>query len=153
MNITKTTPREIILIQRDICEELWKEDGPLSEELLNELDDINGILDGSRFYPAWEFDERMKNYRPSELAPMISDGWSSTQGGGFNLDQGYFAFARSGELVSAEWCDYTWAYDDGCMMNSLLEYRNQLHTLDEWDELTQLLDELAEAKEFWEENA
>lgn len=60
MNITKTTPREIILIQRDICEELWKEDGSLSEELLNELD--------------------------------------------------------------------------------------------EWDELTQLLDELAEAKEFWEEN-
>lgn len=152
MNITKTTPREIILIQFDICDELRRGDGMFSADLLEELDDWEHILGDSRFYPMEEFDERMKNYRPSELASMISDGWSSRyKAGSFDPDEGYFTFDCHGNLVSTSWRSYDGWYDK-YLLDDLLEYRNQLHTLDEWDELTQLLDELAEAKEFWEEN-
>lgn len=151
MNITKTTPRETHLIRFDIYDALQCEDGTLSADLLEELDGWEHILEDYRFYPMEEFDERMKNYRPSELASMISNGWDTQhRAGSFDPDQGYFTFDSHGNLVSAEWRDYSGFYDK-YLLDALLEYRNQLHTLDEWDELVQLLDELADAKEFWEE--
>lgn len=150
MTITQAPIRTTDVIRCDIADELMRNGDTLAADLLEELDDWSGYLDSDRFYDMDEFDELMSSHMPSVLASMIFNGCDMC-GGEFNPNHGYFTFNGYGNLVSAEWRNYSSLYCDKYLYDELLEYRGKLSTLDEWEEMAQLLDEYAEAKKFEEE--
>lgn len=120
------------------------------EDIIEQLDDIDGILDDDRYYEMDELDEVYDGEEPSEVLRRAfygydEDSWTYDSHGEknyeqFNPNRQYFHFNGYGNLVSTDYRDYS-TYLDDYFIHELVDNRDKLD-LDY--NLEELLDELLE---------
>jgi hypothetical protein len=126
----------------------FQENDDVFTETIEELDSWNGYLGDDRYYPMEEMNDlfcgqsvewilcRAFFGHDEETWTINSDG--TKEYGPFNPCRDYFSFNGYGNLVSADYKDYS-AYLDDWFIDQLLKYRNHLYLN---DEVVELLDEL-----------
>lgn len=151
---TKTrTPEEITA---DIIE-YFENNEDIFNDCMEELDSYNGYLNDDRYFSMDELDELYNGTEPSELLRRAFFGYDeetyttdrdgNKTYGAFNPNREYFRYNGYGNLVSADYKDYTEQLDEYAV-ESMNENRNYIDSIDNDEELTALFDELeAAAKE------
>lgn len=128
-----------------------------NEEIFNvcieELDGWNGYLGDDRYYPMDELDELMSGKSVTDLLNMAFFGhdektWTTNsygekEYGAFNPNREYFTFNGYGNLVSADYKDYS-AFLDDYAIEAMSKNRIHIDTIEEFEELATLFDELEE---------
>ncbi len=119
-----------------------------------ELDAYNGYLEDDRYYNMDELDELYNGTEPSEILSRAFYGydeetWTTDASGNkeygqFNPNREYFRYNGYGNFVSADYKDYTGLLDH-YIIESMLENRNYIDTIDDTPELSALFDELENA--------
>lgn len=131
-----------------------------NEEIFNacieELDSYNGCLGDGRYYSMDELDELMSDKSAIDLLNMaffghdeetwITSSYGEKEYGAFNPNRDWFTFNGYGNLVSADYKDYS-AFLDDCAIEAMSENRTYIDTIEEFDELAELFDELEETEE------
>ena len=125
-----------------------------------ELDAYNGYLGDDRYYNMDELDEFYNGTEPSEILARAfygydEDVWTKNkygekEYGPFNPNREYFRYNGYGNLVSADYKDYTGLLDH-YIVESMLENRHYIDTIDNNTELSELFDELENASSESEE--
>lgn len=126
-------------------------------DCMEELDSYNGYLNDDRYFSMDELDELYNGTEPSELLRRAFFGYDeetyttdrdgNKTYGAFNPNREYFRYNGYGNLVSADYKDYTGQLDKYAV-ESMSESRNYIDSIDNDEELTALFDELeAAAKE------
>lgn len=148
MTTTKRTIKEIY----EAIEEHFNDNDGIFTEVLEELDCYMGYLGDDRYYPMDELDELFCNESPTDLLnkaffghdeeAWTTDAHGDREYGAFNPNREYFTFNGYGNLVSADYKDYS-CYNDEYLVNALIDNRGYIDIWD--DELNDLLDELIEA--------
>lgn len=126
-------------------------------DCIEELDGYNGYLGDDRYYDMDELDELHRGTEPSELLNLAffgydedtytTDSSGSKTYGAFNPNREYFRYNGYGNLVSADYKDYS-ALLDKWAIEAMSENRSYIDSIDNDEELTALFDELeAAAKE------
>lgn len=120
-----------------------------------ELDAYNGYLGDDRYYSMDELDELYNGTEPSEILARAfygydeetwnTDASGNKEYGAFNPNREYFRYNGYGNLVSADYKDYTGLLDH-YIIESMIENRNYIDTIDNDPELSKLFDELENAK-------
>lgn len=119
-----------------------------------ELDAYNGYLEDDRYYSMDELDEFYSGTEPSEILrrafygydeeARITDASGNREYGAFNPNREYFRHDGCGNLVSADYKDYSGVLN--CyIVKRMLENRNYIDTIDNVPELSELFDELENA--------
>lgn len=111
-----------------------------------ELDSYNGWLGDSRCYDMYLLDEFFSGCTPLEVLERAYFGRDDDNGGDFsefNPNRNYFYFNGYGNLVSTSYPDYSSFLDD-YVIESMIENRNYIDTIDTDDELKQLFDKIEE---------
>lgn len=151
---TKTrTPEEITA---DIIE-YFENNEDIFNDCMEELDSYNGYLNDDRYFSMDELDELYNGTEPSELLRRAFFGYDeetyttdrdgNKTYGAFNPNREYFRYNGYGNLVSADYKDYTEQLDEYAI-EAMNENRNYIDSIDNDEELTALFDELeAAAKE------
>lgn len=151
---TKTrTPEEITA---DIIE-YFENNEDIFNDCMEELDSYNGYLNDDRYFSMDELDELYNGTEPSELLRRAFFGYDeetyttdrdgNKTYGAFNPNREYFRYNGYGNLVSADYKDYTEQLDEYAV-ESMNENRCYIDSIDNDEELTALFDELeAAAKE------
>ena len=131
-------------------------------EAAEELDAYNGYLGDDRYYSMDEIDEFYNGTEPSEILCRAFYGydeetWTTNKDGDkeygpFNPNREYFRYNGYGNLVSADYKDYTGLLDP-YIIESMLDNRNYIDTIDNDPELSDLFDELENASSASEEEA
>lgn len=144
--LTETTKRTADKITAEIIE-YFREHEEVFDEAIEELDNYNGWLGDDRCIPMDEFNEIFWNTKPSDIAARIFYGYSDVYGHSseFNPNCEYFYFNGYGNLVSTDTKDYS-AYIDKYVIESMAENRNSIYAIDDYDELSELFDELEKAE-------
>lgn len=119
-----------------------------------ELDAYNGYLGDDRYYSMNELDEFYSGTKPSEILERafygydeetwMTDASGNKEYGAFNPNREYFRYNGYGNLVSANYKDYSGLLDH-YIVESMLENRNYIDTIDDEPELSRLFDELENA--------
>lgn len=119
-----------------------------------ELDAYNGYLGDDRYYSMDELDEFYSGTKPSEILARAfygydeetytTDASGNKEYGAFNPNREYFRYNGYGNLVSADYKDYSGLLDH-YIIESMLENRNYIDTIDDEPELSELFDELENA--------
>ena len=119
-----------------------------------ELDAYNGYIGDDRYYNMDELNELYNSTEPSEILARAFYGYdeetwtTDTSGnreyGAFNPNREYFRYNGYGNLVSADYKDYTGLLDH-YIIESMLENRNYIDAIDDEPELCKLFDELENA--------
>lgn len=148
---TTRTPEEIAA---DIIA-YFEENGDIFTDCIEELDSYNGYLGDDRYYSMDELDEFYNGVEPSEILrrafygydseTYTTDGSGNREYGAFNPNRDYFTYNGYGNLVSADYKDYS-AHLDRYAVEAMTENRSYIDTIDREDELTALFDELEEAQ-------
>ena len=126
-----------------------------NEELFNncieELDSYNGYLGDDRYYDMYMLDEFYADTKASELLERAfygydADAWHTDAHGekiygAFNPNREYFYYNGYGDLVSADYKDYS-AHLDSWVVESMLDNRCYIDSIESGDELAELFDEL-----------
>ena len=125
-------------------------------DCMEELDGYNGYLGDDRYYYMDELDELHDGTKPSELLNLAFFGYdedtytTDSSGnktyGAFNPNREYFRYNGYGNLVSADYKDYS-ALLDKWAVEAMSEDREYIDTIEDNDELTALFDELEAAAE------
>lgn len=151
---TKTrTPEEITA---DIIA-YFENNEDIFNDCMEELDSYNGYLNDDRYFSMDELDELYNGTEPSELLRRAFFGYDeetyttdrdgNKTYGAFNPNREYFRYNGYGNLVSADYKDYTEQLDEYAV-ESMNENRCYIDSIDNDEELTALFDELeAAAKE------
>ena len=123
-------------------------------EAAEELDAYNGYLGDYRYYSMDELDEFYSGTEPTEILyrafyghdeeTWTTDASGNKEYGPFNPNLDYFRYNGYGNLVSADYKDYTGLLDH-YIIESMLENRNYIDTIDNDSELSELFDELESA--------
>lgn len=119
-----------------------------------ELDAYNGYLGEDRYYSMDKLDEFYSGTEPSEIlrrafygydeAAWITDASGNREYGAFTPNREYFRHDGCGNLVSANYKDYSGVLN--CyIVKRMLENRNYIDTIDNVPELSELFDELENA--------
>ena len=118
---------------------------------VEELDAYNGYLGDDRYYNMDELDELYSNTEPSEILERAfygydeetytTDASGNREHGQFNPNREYFRYNGYGNLVSADYKDYS-GFLDHYIIENMLENRNYIDTIDDEPELSELFDEL-----------
>lgn len=126
----------------------FQENDDVFTETIEELDSYNGYLNDDRYYYMEELDELFQGREVSWILARAFFGYDEEtwainsngekEYGPFNPCRDYFSFNGYGNLVSADYKDYS-AYLDDWFIDQLLEYRNNLYLN---DDINELLDEL-----------
>lgn len=130
----------------------WFEDNEdVFNQAIEELDAYNGYLGDDRYYDMYDFDELHSNLKPSEILNITFYGYdedtsSENNHTEFNPNRNYFRYNGYGNLVSADYKDYS-DHMDAYAVDAMLEDRDEINAIEENDELCALFDALAEAKE------
>lgn len=124
----------------------FKDNEELFNSCIEELDSYNGYLRDDRYYDMYMIDELYHGVEPSELMNRIYYGYdedSSTENNytEFNPNRDYFRYNGYGNLVSANWKDYSAHLDSWCI-ESMSENRNYIVSIESDPELVALFDEL-----------
>lgn len=150
---TKTrTPEEITA---DIIE-YFENNEDIFNDCMEELDSYNGYLNDDRYYSMDELDELHNGIEPSELLrraffgydeeTYTTDRYGNKTYGAFNPNRDYFRYNGYGNLVSADYKDYS-AYIDHYAIETMNENRDYIDSIDDNEELSALFDELEAATE------
>lgn len=150
---TKTrTPEEITA---DIIE-YFENNEDIFNDCMEELDSYNGYLNDDRYFSKDELDELYNGTEPSELLRRAFFGYDeetyttdrdgNKTYGAFNPNREYFRYNGYGNLVSADYKDYTEQLDEYAV-ESMNENRCYIDSIDNDEELTALFDELEAATE------
>lgn len=129
-------------------------------DCIEELDSYNGYLGDDRYYGMDELDDLYSGQNPQEILlrafygydeeTWTTDGSGNKEYGAFNPNRDYFRFNGYGNLVSADYKDYSGQLD--CYaVESMSENRNYIDSIDDNDELAALFDELKADEEENEE--
>lgn len=125
-------------------------------DAIEELDSYNGYLGDDRYYSMDELDEFYTGTAPSELLfrayygydeeTYTTDSSGNKTYGEFNPNRYYFRYNGYGNLVSADYKDYSGQLDRYAV-ESMSENRRYIDSIDDSDELAALFDELEEVEE------
>ena len=129
----------------------FEENEDIFNECMEELDSWNGYLGDDRYYSMDELDEIYNGTDATEILRRAFYGYDedsyTTDASGnrthdaFNPNRDYFRFNGYGNLVSADYKDYT-AQLDHYAIEAMKENRDEIQTIDDNDELKELFDEL-----------
>ena len=151
--MTNTRTKEAII--NDILK-LFTENEELFNDCIEELDGYNGYLGDNRYYSMDELDEFYRGTDPTELLQrvyfgydeddVIIDQWGEEHQKEFNPNRDYFRYNGYGNLVSTNYKDYTSLLDE-YFVDALLQYRQEVYSIEDDTRLVELLDELEAAEE------
>ena len=132
----------------------FKENEDVFDDCIEELDSYNGYLTDSRYYPMDELNEFYTGTEPTEILYRAFYGYDdetyttdrngNREYGQFNPNREYFYYNGYGNLVSADYKDYS-AFLDRYAVEKMSENRRYIDTIDSDEELTELFDELEES--------
>lgn len=136
--------------------EFFKENEDVFNDCIEELDGYNGYLNDDRYYSMDELDELYTGTEPSEILrwayygydaeTYTTDGSGNKEYGQFNPNREYFTYNGYGNLVSADYKDYS-AHLDNYAVEAMSENRNYIDTIEDNEELAELFDELEQAEQ------
>ena len=131
--------------------EYFKENEDVFNDCIEELDSYDGYLGDDRYYSMDELDEIYNGTDPSEILTRAfygydeetwtTDSTGNKTYGAFNPNRDYFRFNGYGNLVSADFKDYS-AQLDEYAVEKMLDNRSYIDAIDNDDELSKLFDEL-----------
>lgn len=120
---------------------------------IEELDSYNGYLNDDRYYLMEELDEFYRGQDPIEILYRAfygrdDDTWTTDSSGNktygeFNPNREYFYFNGYGNLVSTNYIDYSDKLDE-YFIESLIENRQYIDSIDDNENLKVLFDKLGE---------
>lgn len=124
--------------------EYLKENEEEFNELIEDLDSWNGYLGDDRYYPMDELNDFYSGTEPIELLYRVFYGhdeetWTTDEHGEkhygeFNPNRDYFRYNGYGNLVSADYKDYSGMLDHW-FVEKVIENRNNLYLSDEMERL------------------
>lgn len=133
--------------------EYFKENEDIFNDCIEELDSYNGYLGDNRYYSMDELDELYGGVEPSEVLArafyghdeetFTTDAHGDRTYGAFNPNREYFTFNGYGNLVSADYKDYS-AYMDEFAVEDMANNRQWIDTIESDNELSALFDLLEE---------
>ena len=139
----KTTNRTAEEVTADIID-FFKANDDIFTDAIEELDSYNGYLGDDRYYSMDELDEFYTGTAPSEILFRAYYGYDEeTYTGEFNPNREYFRYNGYGNLVSADYKDYSGQLDNYAV-ESMSENRPYIGSIEQSDELAALFDELEE---------
>ena len=151
----ETTKRTAEEVTADIIE-FFENNEDIYNETIEELDGYNGYLGDDRYFSMDELDELHGGTEPSELLrraffgydeeTYTTDGDGNKTYGAFNPNRDYFRYNGYGNLVSADYKDYSGQLDKYAV-ESMSENRRYIDSIEQSDELAALFDELEEVEE------
>ena len=154
MNETTKT-RTLEEITADIIE-YFENNEDIFNDCMEELDSYNGYLGDDRYYLMDELDELHNGTEPSELLRRAFFGYDeetyttdrdgNKTYGAFNPNREYFRYNGYGNLVSADYKDYSGILEPFAI-EVMRENRNYIDSIDDNEDLTALFDELEAAAE------
>lgn len=125
-------------------------------ECIEDLDTYNGYLDDDRYYDMEMLDEFYAGADPTEILQRAfyghdaeswhTDSRGEKEYGAFNPNRDYFRYNGYGNLVSYDYKDYS-DHNDFCFVVALIENRNDIDSIDNYNDLAELLDEYENAEE------
>lgn len=129
----------------------FENDEELFNSCIEELDNYNGYLGDDRYYEMYMLEEFYANANPIELLERAfygrdDESWHTNahgekEYGSFNPNREYFYYNGYGNLVSANYKDYS-AHLDTYAIESMLDGRYYIDSIDSDDELCELFNEL-----------
>lgn len=141
-------------IAADIIE-FFENNEDIYNEAIEELDSYNGYLGDDRYYSMDELDELYTGTEPSEILrrayygydaeTYTTDGSGNKEYGQFNPNRDYFRYNGYGNLVSADYKDYS-AHLDNYAVEAMSENRRYIDSIEQSDKLAALFDELEEVE-------
>lgn len=135
--------------------EYFENDTDAFTEIIEDCDDYDGFLEDDRWYSTDELEDVLDGRPIVEILNMAKfgedlDDWHYDSHGekvfdSFNPCRDWFRFDGAGNLESSNWKDYSdkidrWAVEE------IEENRGHLTSIDDYDELNALFDELDEAE-------
>jgi len=159
INTTETTIKEdkIMTAEQITIQiiEYFNENPDTFADCIEELDSYNGYLGDNRYYSMEDLDELYTGVEPSEILrrafygydaeTYTTDGDGNRTYGEFNPNREYFTYNGYGNLVSADYKDYS-AHLDSWAVKSMLENRSDIYSIDNDDTLSDLFDALEDAE-------
>ena len=152
MKDTITIKRTAEEVTADIIA-FFQEHDDIYNDAIEELDGYNGYLGDDRYFSMDELDELYCGTEPSELLrrayygydeeTYTTDSSGNKTYGAFNPNRDYFRYNGYGNLVSADFKDYSGQLDEYAI-ESMSENRRYIDSIDHSDELAALFDELEE---------
>ena len=131
----------------------FKENEELFNDCMEELDGYNGYLGDDRYYEMDMLDEFYSGTNASEVLTrafygydeetLTTDSSGNKEYGAFNPNRDYFRYNGYGNLVSADYKDYS-AHLDHYAVEQMHENRNDIYSIGDDEELSKLFDALDE---------
>ena len=131
--------------------EYFEENESIFNNCIEELDSYNGYLGDDRYYYMEELDDLYNGTKPLEILQRAyfgrdddtwhTDSHGNKEYGEFNPNRDYFYFNGYGNLVSSNYKDYSHKLDEWAI-ESMLENRSYIDSIESDDELAALFDEL-----------
>ena len=135
----------------------FEENEDVFNSCIEELDSYNGYLGDNRYYEMYLLDEFYGSANPLELLQRAyfgrdDDTWTTDNNGNktygeFNPNREYFYYNGYGNLVSSDYKDYS-AQLDHYVVEDMSENRQYIDTIEEYEELSALFDELEDGKQW-----
>lgn len=151
----ETTTRTAEEITADIIA-YFEENEEEYNRAIEELDSYNGYLNDNRYYSMDDFNELHNGLQPDELLRRAFFGYdeetytTDSNGnktyGAFNPNRDYFRYNGYGNLVSADYKDYSANLDEWAV-KAMSEHRYYIDSIEDSEELTALFDELEAVEE------
>lgn len=133
--------------------EYFKENESVFNDCIEKLDSYNGYLGDDRYYSMDELNELYSGVEPDEILrrafygydeeTWTTDAHGERTYGAFNPNRDYFRFNGYGNLVSADYKDYS-AHIDAYAVEEMAESRNWIDKIESDIELSALFDLLEE---------
>jgi len=125
-------------------------------ECIEELDNYNGYLEDDRYYDMEDLNEFYQGTDPIDILyrafyghddeTYTTDEHGEKHYGEFNPNRNYFYYNGYGNLVSADYKDYS-SKNDSWLVNALEGDRQYVDSIDNYPELVELFDELENIEE------
>lgn len=148
--LTENRTKEAVIA--DIIQ-YFKENEDVFNDCIEEFDSCTGYLGDDRYFPMDEFDDLHSGVEPCELLrrayyghdeeTYTTDSSGNKTYGEFNPNREYFRYNGYGNLVSADYKDYSGRLDKYAV-ESMSENRRYIDSIDDSAELVALFDELEE---------
>lgn len=153
MENNETRTRDQII--DDIIDFFEDNDDALTE-CIEDLDAYNGYLGDDRYYDMEMLDEFYAGADPTEILRRAfyghdaeswhTDSRGEKEYGAFNPNRDYFRYNGYGNLISCDYKDYS-DHNDIYFVIALIENRNNVESIDNYNDLAELLDEYENADE------
>lgn len=151
----ETTTRTAEEITADIIA-YFEENEEEYNRAIEELDSYNGYLNDDRYYSMDDFNELHNGLQPDELLrrafygydeeTYTTDSSGNKTHGAFNPNRDYFRYNGYGNLVSADYKDYSANLDEWAV-KAISENRYYIDSIEDSEELNALFDELEAVEE------